>query len=85
MKGSNLNTTIMSLITALMFMGIGMIILAQIGGVGYGLYLWGSVGLELGAAAWSGFVLWMKMIGTGILSILASVGIAAYMDYRGAK
>lgn len=53
---------------------IGIIIMAfsTIGSIGYGLYLWGSVGLALSSAAWAAFVVWMKMIMTGLT--LAVVG-----------
>ena len=50
-----------------------LIALAQIGAAGYLLYLWGSVGLGFGASAWSAFVLWLEMMGTGILLYLISV------------
>lgn len=44
--------------------------LTTISGVGYGLYLLGAVGLAFGPAAWSGFVLFLKMFGGGLVSLL---------------
>jgi len=48
---------------------IGLLIMgfANIAGIGYGLYLWGAVGNPLSAAAWGGFVIWIKMIITGFV------------------
>ena len=42
--------------------------------VGYFFYLWGSVALTINVAAWSAFVLWMKLEAVGILLFLASIG-----------
>ena len=44
--------------------------LAVLSGVGYGLYLLGSVGLAFGPAAWQGFLLFLKMFGGGLVSLL---------------
>ena len=46
--------------------------------IGYGLYLWGGVGLALGVAAWSAFKLFLTLLFGGlIVLILASVGMKA--------
>ena len=47
---------------------IGLIIagLANVIGVGYGLYLWASVGMLFKTALWKAFVVWMYMIFGGI-------------------
>lgn len=43
--------------------------------IGYGLYLWGGVGLALGVAAWSAFkVFFILLFGGFITFILASIG-----------
>ena len=43
--------------------------------IGYGLYLWGGVGLALGAAAWSAFKLFLILLFGGLITfILASIG-----------
>lgn len=54
---------------------LGIIILAfsTISSIGYGLYLWGSVGLTFAASAWAAFVIWMKLAMTGL--VLTFVGI----------
>lgn len=59
-------------LTALLF-GITIIagMLAQIAGIGYGLYLWGGVGLEFSVSAWSGFKVWMSFMGTAIISLIS--------------
>ena len=46
--------------------------------IGYGLYLWGGVGLSLGAAAWSAFKLFLILLVGGFITfILASIGMKA--------
>ena len=42
--------------------------------IGYGLYLWGGVGLALGVAAWSAFKLFLIML-FGSLVVFFSAGI----------
>jgi len=61
----------------LMVVGYALIALATISGIGYGLYNWGSVGLELGASAWLGFVLFAKMFGGGLVSLLFGIAVAS--------
>ncbi len=58
---------------ALIILGYIMLALATISGIGYGLYNWGSVGLELGASAWMGFVLFMKMFGGGAIVLITGI------------
>lgn len=46
--------------------------------IGYGLYLWGGVGLALGVAAWSAFKLFIILAFGGIIVlILSCVGMKA--------
>ncbi len=46
--------------------------------IGYGLYLWGGVGLALGAAAWSAFKLFLILLFGGLSTfLLASIGMKA--------
>lgn len=56
----------------IILMGIGYICmaLATFSGLGYWLYLMGVVGLTFGPAAWAGFVLFLKMFGGGIVSLV---------------
>ena len=42
--------------------------------IGYGLYLWGGVGLALGVAAWSAFKLFIIMLFGGLV-VFFSAGI----------
>lgn len=43
--------------------------------IGYGLYLWGGLGLALGIAAWSAFKLFLILLFGGFITfILASIG-----------
>ena len=48
---------------------IGLIVLglANIIGVGYAFYLWGSQDVPLNTSLWTAFVLWAKLIGTGLV------------------
>ena len=54
---------------------IGLIVigLANVVGIGYGLYLWGAVGTPLSASVWSAFLLWIKMILGGLVLFIISV------------
>ena len=46
--------------------------------IGYGLYLWGGVGLALGVAAWAAFKLFLILLFGGFITfILASIGMKA--------
>ena len=46
--------------------------------IGYGLYLWGGLGLALGAAAWSAFKLFLTLLLGGFITfILAGIGMKA--------
>ena len=43
--------------------------------IGYGLYLWGGVGLAFGVAAWSAFKLFLTLLFGGFITfILAGIG-----------
>lgn len=48
--------------------GILSAVAANILGIGYGLYLMGPGGLEIGMALWGGFSLWIKLISAGFIS-----------------
>lgn len=67
----------------LIFTALLMLSIFAIGGstlisIGYGLYLWGGVGLALGVAAWSAFKLFLILAFGGLfVLILASVGMKA--------
>jgi hypothetical protein len=55
----------------LILVGYVAMALATVSGLGYGLYLMGVAGLTFGPAAWGGFVLFAKMLGGGLLSLVA--------------
>lgn len=57
----------------LIYIGIASVILATVGSVGYGLYLWGAVGTALSVAAWTAFTLWLKMFFGGLSLVLLSL------------
>ena len=54
--------------------------LATIVAIGYGLYLWGSVGLPLPESAWAAFVFGIKFFGAGVLSVI--IGGAGLLSTR---
>jgi len=43
--------------------------LANIGGIGYGLYLWGGTGMVIGLAAWTAFKFWLLWVILGVTSV----------------
>jgi hypothetical protein len=54
---------------------IGMVILTSINivAIGYGLYLWGSVGHEFSFAVWEAFKIWIQGILIGIILLLPAI------------
>jgi len=52
--------------------GIIALVFAQITGIGTWLYTW-STGVALGASMWAGFVIWMKMMGAGVVVVGAGI------------
>jgi hypothetical protein len=54
---------------------IGMVVLAFINiiAIGYGLYLWGSVGHEFSYAVWEAFKVWIIGIGVGLVMITPAI------------
>jgi len=63
---------------ALVVIGYLSMTLAVVSGIGYSLYLLGVVELTFGAAAWAGFLLWVKMMLGGLVSLVVGyVGNAA--------
>ena len=45
---------------------------ATVASIGYGLYLWGALGLAFSVSAWTAFKVWMVFFGTGL--VLVGVG-----------
>ena len=54
----------------LMVVGFVMLALANFGGLGYGLYLWGGTGMAIGLAAWTAFKFWVLWMVLGIVSFI---------------
>jgi len=46
---------------------------ANIGSIGYGLYLWGGTGMAFGAAAWAAFKVWLVVIFGGLFTFVIGV------------
>ncbi len=57
----------------LFIVGIIILSLVTMGSLGYGLYLWGGVGLALPVAAWSAFKLYMIGSAIGLVSLLLGI------------
>lgn len=51
--------------------------LAFVSGLGVGIYSLGVLNLAFGASAWAGFVIWLKMIVGGFLSLIVGFVLAA--------
>ena len=49
-----------------MIIGIVIMSFANVVGIGYGLYLWASIGLAFKTAVWQAFIIWAEMIITGL-------------------
>lgn len=47
-------------------LGVFCMVFAKLLGIGFFLYMWGSVGTTVGAAAWAGFTLWAKVFFGGL-------------------
>lgn len=66
-------------LVGLVWVSIIIISLATAISIGYFFYLWGSVALTINVAAWTAFVLWVKLEAVGILLFLASVGAMLFL------
>lgn len=61
----------------LMVIGWLCVALAFVSGLGVGIYSLGVLNLAFGASAWAGFVVWLKMIVGGIVSLIVGFVLAA--------
>jgi hypothetical protein len=52
--------------SAYILLGFGTVI-----SIGYGLYSWAVVDVAFKVALWSAFVMWIKLIGAGLVSLVA--------------
>jgi len=57
----------------LLAIGIFMLVFANIGGIGYGLYLWGGTGMAFGLAAWTAFKFWVLWVFIGLVFFITSI------------
>jgi len=57
----------------LVVLGYMAMAIATVSGFGYALYNLGSVGLEAGVSAWMGFVLFTKLFGGGVVTLIAGL------------
>lgn len=58
--------------SAYVLLGFGTLI-----SLGYGLYTWAIVDVAFKVALWSAFVLWIKLIGAGLVSLFAGFVVTA--------
>ena len=68
-----------SILVGLVWISIIIMSLALAISIGYFFYLWGSVALAINVAAWSAFVLWIKLEVVGILLFLVSIGAMLFL------
>lgn len=50
----------------LMKIGLILMVFANVVGIGYGLFLWGSQGVVFSLAVWTAFKVWISMIISGV-------------------
>jgi len=62
-----------AVLTFVGIIGLFVMGLAQVGAIGYFLYLWGGTGMAIGASAWAGFVFWLKIMGVGFLTFIVGI------------
>ena len=67
---------IVTTITA--YIGIALMAFGTITSIGYFLYNWGALDLALGLSAWNAFVLWIQMIGGGLILFVLSIVFAGF-------
>jgi len=60
----------------LLIIGIALMMLGNIVGVGYSLYLWGGVGLAFSVSLWSAFKVWFLIELIGATSFLSAIYVA---------
>lgn len=60
------------ILLVIFYASIATIAFSTIGSIGYGLYLWGSVGLAFSASCWTAFALWLKLVIGGFIGMLVS-------------
>lgn len=61
------------ILLVIFYASIATIAFSTIGSIGYGLYLWGSVGLAFSASCWTAFVLWLKMFFGGLATMFIAL------------
>lgn len=73
-KENNIKKIVGLIMVPIFYLSVIIMVLAQISGIGYGLYLWGGLGMEFGSSVWSGFLLWLKMMVSGFFLFMISFG-----------
>ena len=69
----------------LAMIGVICVSFATLGSIGYGLYLWGSVGIAFSTSVWTAFVLWLKLVFSGLLlAVIGFIG-ADYFENKDLK
>ena len=53
----------------MLILGIIILVFANVGSIGYGLYLWGGTGMAFGLAVWTAFKVWMIWVSAGMVSL----------------
>lgn len=56
-----------------MIIGIILVTFSQVTFIGYSLYQWGALDISLGTSLWNAFILWGKMVGGGIVSVISAL------------
>jgi len=57
----------------LLAIGMFMLVFANVGGIGYVLYLWGGTGMAFGLAAWTAFKFWVLWSFVGAAIFIAGI------------
>lgn len=65
------------ILTVILVLAIGAMLFSLPISLVYTIYLWGSVGLAFSASLWGGVLLWLKLLGGGLLAILTTMALGA--------
>ncbi len=73
-----MNENVKNMGTIILVIGILAMSFSTVISIGYGLYLWGGLGGILSSSIWTAFLLWLKILGGGFLSILIGILLGGY-------
>lgn len=65
------------ILTVILVLAIGCMLLSIPISLVYTIYLWGSVGLVFSASLWGGVLLWLKLLGGGLMVMLTAMALGA--------